>query len=256
MTAKPNKRFIVFALGAVTILAVSFVSSAEATHPRPKGATPIRVSLVPAYEQCAAPNRMHGPPLAFPSCSPPAQSTSFPGQASGFLTVGTPDANGAPANSYGFLRLRVIVGAPGPPDDSDVITTTSISDVRCKAGATPCGNANSYDGPDYVGELQGDASLRITDHFNAVDAGGGSDPATVVDVPFPVNLSCANTADTSTGAICNLGAATCLGCFGAVKDGDRTVVQVSQVRVLDGGADGIVATTPNTLFAVQGLFVP
>jgi hypothetical protein len=28
-------------------------------------------SLVPAYAPCTAPDRMHGPPLAFPSCSAP-----------------------------------------------------------------------------------------------------------------------------------------------------------------------------------------
>ena len=35
-------------------------------YPRPKGATPTRVSLVPAYRQCTSPDRTHGPPLAFP----------------------------------------------------------------------------------------------------------------------------------------------------------------------------------------------
>jgi len=32
-------------------------------YPRPKGATPLRVSFVPAYQQCTAPNRTHGAPL-------------------------------------------------------------------------------------------------------------------------------------------------------------------------------------------------
>ena len=73
-------------------------------YPRPKGATPLRVPLVPAYNQCTAPNRVHGPPLAFPSCSAPTQTSQH-------LTVGTPDANGKAANSVGFLRLSVV------PDD-------------------------------------------------------------------------------------------------------------------------------------------
>ena len=38
---------------------------ASGTHARPKAATPATASLVPAYEQCTAPDRMHGPPLAF-----------------------------------------------------------------------------------------------------------------------------------------------------------------------------------------------
>src|SRR5262245_4192760 len=53
---------------------------------RPRGATPLRAALVPAYNACTASNRTHGPALAFPSCNPPVRSSSV-------LTVGTPDAN-------------------------------------------------------------------------------------------------------------------------------------------------------------------
>ena len=37
------------------------------SYPRPRGASPLRVSLVPAYQACTAPNRTHGSPLSFPS---------------------------------------------------------------------------------------------------------------------------------------------------------------------------------------------
>jgi hypothetical protein len=238
---------LAFVAGVIGLMVV--VQVATATHSRPKSASPIHVSLVPAYEPCTAPNRTHGPPLAFPSCSPPVQTSAS-------LTVGTPDANGAPANSSGFLKIRTLVGAPGPPDDSDVIFSATITDVRCKPSTSTCGNANASGGPDYTGELQGDATIRITDHWNATSSGGGPDAATVVDIPMPVAMTCANTADTSTGGVCNLAASTCLGCFGAVKDGKRTVVEIGQVRVYDGGPDGLNATTPNTLFAVEGVFIP
>jgi hypothetical protein len=33
-------------------------------------------------------------------------------------------------------------------------------------------------------------------------------------------------------------------------------VQLAQIRVYDGGADGLAATSGNTLFEVQGLFIP
>ena len=208
------------------------------------------VELVPAYEPCTAPNRTHGPPLAFPSCNPPSE-------ASDYVTVGTPDANGAPPNFAGFLKLRALVGAPGPPDDSDVIFAASITDVRCKAGTSACGNSNAAGGPDYTGELQANATIRITDHWNATSAGGGSDPATVVDIPMPINLTCVSTADTSMGANCNISGNTCLGCLEPViRDGKRTVVEIGQVRVTDGGGDGVVASAPNTLFAIQGIFIP
>src|SRR5205085_2510540 len=63
---------------------VTFVNYA-----RPRGASPFRVALVPAYRQCgsAGANDTHGAPLTNPSCKPATQ-------ASNFLTVGTPDVNG------------------------------------------------------------------------------------------------------------------------------------------------------------------
>ena len=218
---------------------------AGATHARPKGATPLRVPLVPAYNACATPNRTHGPPLAFPSCNPPAQGSSF-------LTVGTPDANGAVANSIGAVQLTVVPSTCCPPQD--VAVTATISDVRCKAGSA-CGNANAAGGPDYTGELESNATIRITDHWNAVTAGGGTDPATVIDIPFPLRFQCASTADTSIGATCSVD--TSAVAMGAPSPNvDRAVVEMSQFKVSDGGADGLVSTTPNMLFAIQGIFIP
>ncbi len=46
-------------------------------YPRPKAATPIYASLVPAYRGCTSFNRVHAPPLSHPSCSPP-DPTSAP----------------------------------------------------------------------------------------------------------------------------------------------------------------------------------
>ncbi|MGH2980096.1 MAG: hypothetical protein ACRDLQ_10755 [Solirubrobacterales bacterium] len=236
------------ALALAALLVLVAAQLAGASHPRPKAASPVKVSVVPAYEECTAPNRTHGPPLAFPSCSPPVP-------ASGYLTVGTPDANGAPANSVGSVRLRVIVGQPGPPDDSDVQISTAITDVRCKTGVSACGNANATDGPDYTGELAGNATIRITDHNNAADPGGGTDPATVVDIPLPFTVSCVNTSDTSIGGFCGIPPPPCLGCFSRLE-GHRTVVEITQIRIFDGGPDGVAATENNTLFAVQGIFIP
>ena len=238
---------LALALGAMGMMVMA--SLAHATHPRPKGATPIVASLVPAYNACAAPNRTHGPPLAFPSCNPPVQSSNS-------ITVGSPDANGAPANSVGSLRIAVLVGIPGAPDDSDVKITANITDVRCKAGTAACGSANAADGADYTGEVQGTAQIRITDHFNAVAPGGGTDPATVVDIPFPVNAPCTATTSTTIGGTCAVNTSANTVVPGAVKDTKRAIVEVGQLQILDGGPDGVVATTPNTLFEVQGIFIP
>jgi hypothetical protein len=237
------------AVAAAALVMMVVASMASATHPRPKGATPLRVSLVPAFNACTAPNRTNGPPLAFPSCNPPVQSSTA-------VTVGTPDANGAAANSEGSVKLEVIVGVPGPPDDSDVAITANITDVRCKAGTTACGAANAADGADYTGAVQGNATIRITDHFNAIAAGGGTDPATVVDIPFPVGAACSATASTAIGATCSAVTSANATVPGAVKDGKRANIEVGQITITDGGPDGVVATTPNTLFATQGIFIP
>ena len=235
------------ALGALAVLMVSSV--ATATHPRPKGATPLYASVVPAQAACATPNRQHGPPLAFPSCNPPVAT-------SGSVTVGTPDANGAPANSVAFVKLVVQAGIPGPPEDSDVLITSSGSDIRCITGTTACGSANAADGPDYTGELQGTAMIQITDHWNAVAPGGGPDAATVIAIPFPVPATCAATASTAEGGLCTANTSANATVPGAVKDGKRAIVEIGQIQINDGGDDGLNATTPNTLFGVQGIFIP
>jgi hypothetical protein len=247
MNASRKKRLLVLAAAILGVMLM--VQVAIATHPRPKGASPVRVSLVPAFEKCTAPNMTHGPPLGFPSCSPPVPTSQF-------LTVGTPDANGAAANSVGNVRLAVLVGTPGPPDDSSLKLDAKVTDVRCKTGVSACGSANAQDGPDYTGELEGFATARVTDHYNATATGGGTDPATMQDIPFPFTMSCASTADTSTGSVCEIPRSTeCLGCP-PPKEGVRTVIELTQIQVRDGGADGVAATQGNTLFMVQGVFIP
>ena len=243
------RTLVPLALAASALTMLVAAEMASATHPRPIGASPLRASMVPAYNACATPNRTHGPPLAFPSCNPPVQSSTN-------LTIGSPDANGAAANSVGFIKIAVIVGAPGPPDDSDVNLTASATDIRCKAGVAACGSANAADGADYTGELEGTAQIRISDHWNAVAPGGGPDAATVIDIPFPVITGCAATASTAIGSTCTITTTANAVVPGAVKDKKRAIVEIGQVQVFDGGPDGVAATDPNTLFSVQGIFIP
>jgi hypothetical protein len=126
------------ALGAVLVSA----QLSSATHVRPKGATPLRVPLVVAYKQCIPPgNSTHGLPLNFPSCVPPTQQSNF-------LTVGTPDANGAAANMTGFILLKVKITSP-----EDVAIISQGTDVRCRpaTSSTVCTSPNSIGGADYSG---------------------------------------------------------------------------------------------------------
>jgi hypothetical protein len=232
---------LALAVGALGLMVVSQLASAS--HVRPKGATPLRASLVPAFKACTAPNRTHGAPLAFPSCNPPVQTSNF-------LTIGSPDANGAGANSSGFILLKVI-----PTSPEDVVIQSTITDVRCQAAtaATVCNSANAADGPDYSGQVQGTATIRISDHYNGPSQ---SEAATVVDIPFPVNGSCANTAATTVGGTCTVNTTANTVVPGSVQDNKRGVVEISQLLINDGGADGQISTADNTLFMVQGIFIP
>ena len=226
-------------------------------YARPRGAGPLNVSLVPAYLPCpnplnTGPSRVHGPPLAYGSCHPPYQASTS-------VTVGSPDANGAAANFVGSVRYGVRVGTPGAPEDSDVLISGSLLDVRCTAGTPgnpPCGAANSLGGPDYVGELEARVSMRMTDKWNGSAPGGGTTAATVQDMDLVAPLTCAATASTQTGASCVLTTAANGLVPGLVKDIKRSIWQMDRVRVFDGGPDGDVGTPGNGLFATQGIFVP
>jgi endoglycosylceramidase len=205
-------------------------------YPRPKGATPILTSLVPAYEQCSSPNSSHGAPLSAQSCNPPDP-------ASRFLTVGTPDSNGKAAKSIGNARFDVITGdSATTEDEADVRIALSLTDVRRQA-----------DLGDYTGELEADPVLRITDQGNGAS---GADSATVSDLAFPVAVPCAGTGDTTVGATCAIATTADSVLPGTVSEGKRAIWELGQLEVLDGGADGLASTEGNTPFARQGIFVP
>ena len=65
-----------------------------------------------------------------------------------------------------------------------------------------------------------------------------------------------STASTAIGATCSANTSANAAVPGAVKDGKRAVIEVGQIQISDGGPDGVVGTSPNTLFAVQGIFIP
>jgi hypothetical protein len=206
----------------------------SAGYPRPLSASPIRVPLVPAYQECTTPDRTHGPPLAFGSCSAPDQTSPN-------LTVGTHDANGNAPQSVGSVKLSTIVGDPETPEDgSDVLVQVSLSDVRVASPGLD----------DYTGELNQVTTVRITDRLNGGQAG------TVEDLPVAVTVPCTATIDPEKGASCAVVTSIDAVMPGAVPEGKRSIWALDQVQVFDGGPDGDAATDDNSLFAVQGVFVP
>jgi hypothetical protein len=210
-------------------------------YPRPRGATPFQVSLVPAYGPCTAPNRTHGAPLSFPSCAPPAPASSG-------LTVGTPDANAAPAKMIGSLRIDAIAGNSATvSNEADAKVTFNVTDVRCNAGDTRsvCNYDNAQGGRDYSGLLRMRLSLRLTDRFN-LPAESGDLPGTTADTSVDVPVGCFGTAsDATVGSTCSTTTSTA-SLIGATE-GRRAIYEIGQVVVFD-----------DTLapFLRQGVFVP
>ena len=69
-------------------------------------------------------------------------------------------------------------------------------------------------------------------------------------------MPCATTADTTIGSTCAVTTTADTVLPGAVKESRRAIWELGQVQVFDGGADGVAATAPNTLYMVQGSFAP
>jgi hypothetical protein len=139
--------------------------------------------------------------------------------------------------------LIVLPGDPATPqDEADVRLVASISDVFAQGAVVS----------DYLGELQASFALRITDRQNG---SSGTDTATGSGFPLAVRLPCTATV-TDAGSTCSVDTTADALSPGSVIEGKRSIWEVGQVQVFDGGADGLVSTSPNTLFATQGLFVP
>jgi TolB protein len=204
-------------------------------YPHPKGATPMRVSLVPAFDECTSANESHGPPLVFESCNPPAQSSPY-------LTIGTPDANGEAPRSIGEVDYKVL--------QDDVRVSASITDVRCRTAdvETCAGGALS----DYTGELEATSSIRVTDRLNGRFATAAG---TLDRFQFPIRIPCAETASAS-GADCSIVTTFNTVVPGVVSEGGRAIWQLGQIQVRDGGLDGNANSDDYATFLVQGLFAP
>jgi hypothetical protein len=198
-------------------------------YPRPKGTNPLELSLVPAYQPCVAPNRTHGPPLAFPSCAPPQRA---PGQ----LTVGTADSNQRPTKSVSIVRMRALPGIPSTTaDEADIKLSGTVNDVRLASDLS-----------DYTGNLEARMSLRITDKDNTPHPGGPG-AATTQDLTYSFPIPCSATADTTNGGDCTFDTTAEAFVPGIAKETRRSIWELGALRVHDGAGN---------LFMTQGVFVP
>jgi hypothetical protein len=230
------------------------------SYARPKAATPVFVPLVPAYKECTSPQTTHSGAISSPACYAPTPESSY-------LTVGSPDFNGAVANSLGSTKISLFCngGAVGeappclttPGDQLDGKVTVSITDVRCQGTSTGCAGGKLTD---YGNNLRFDTTFRITDKNNSPTGAGLSVNGTVVDLPLRFTVPCATTPSTSVGSTCSLTTSidAAMGGTTAISEQKRAIWQVNgNIKLYDGGADGSASTAgDNTLFAVNGLFFP
>jgi uncharacterized repeat protein (TIGR01451 family) len=262
-------------------------------HEHPIGASPLRVSLVPAFKGCEAANvnSTHGDPLDFGGCNPPerASSTARLGPGSiGFANLLVCNEGATPVNCNNESRLA-------PPD---MRLFANLRDVRCTgnvpsgcsaggdynpngagpytaacATAAACSDGSALARP-YCAEGQTSATaclagadltevfqlpgsgdgLRITDTYN----GPGADlPATVTDTGFPIPIDCLPTpSQSSLGSTCVVNTSANALVPGVVRTGDKAVWQLGQIAVLDSGPDGTRGNSDDEPLAVQGIYVP
>jgi hypothetical protein len=184
----------------------------HARYPRPGGASPLRVPLVPEYSQCTAPNQQHVAPLSQPSCSPAQRDSSI-------VTTSTQGRGQA------FARFDVLPGNPNTSaDEADLKISAIASDMVAQAG-----------GGDYAGRLALNSVLRITDRANGSSQ---SEAATVQDMRLSVPLNCTPTQAASTGSDCSVSTTADALVPGFAREQERTVISTFSVNVEDPGADG------------------
>jgi hypothetical protein len=255
-----RKAILLVSLGSLAALVLSQTAFATHTHPANLGAKQLTFTVVPAFKQCTAPNSTHGTPLGVPSCAPPVQVSTN-------LTTGEVATNQFKGTSSFLIQVFCTNGATPPcsaaaGDQEDVKLVASATDVRCRSGIADASKCSSENGTpagkvdnDYTGQVQGTAQIRITDAYNG--SPGFTTHATSIDTPFPVTGTCAaTTGDATLGSNCSVNTTADAVVPGVVKEGKKAGVEIAQIQVNDGGSDGVVATAPNLLFAVQGIYIP
>ena len=231
------------------------------TYARPVGASPMRLPFVPAYKQCTAPDTSHRGFIQ-PSCYAPKPESNW-------LTVGTPDYNGAAANSSGYVRFSPFCngGAPGeaipclttPGDQLDGRIELSLTDVRCQGVSTGCTGALA----DYTGQLRFFADFRLTDKNSGPTGVGPSANATTTGLSVDFAVPCTATGSTAVGATCSITTSSdaVLGSNTAIAEQKRGIWELGgglfdrSIRLFDGGSNGTY-DIGDTVFATAGLFFP
>jgi hypothetical protein len=291
MYSSLKKRALIPVIGVAAVGGMLFAAqTAAANIVRPAGATPIAASVVIAYKPCNAadPAGSTHNPANLPGDACLSGSPSF-GQFTPRLTAGDPIVNNNPLGFRGNVRLSVTQGPTDVQFPSGAPSGNYVNDVRCTpayntgnpavCGAAP-GSGNLAIGggasanPDYSGDLNVIAYIRITDQANSGPVGGPyTSDATIKDLAFAVAADCATTPATNIGGTCLPRHASANALCACVASGKRSNIEVGVgtpsatlpaaggIFSMDGGNDGVVTDlVPDTdspaPFTRQGLFLP
>jgi len=265
-----SRLVLLLALSSLVAM-MAMAQSASASHVHPGVATPINVSLVPAFAPCPptpVPDSTHGTPLSVPSCSAVSQVSTYltmsavaqgavklrvfcnqtypyaasnPTHPSQLTGVQPPCSNpsGNPAGDQEDVSIEVCAGGHCTFPTGTASGTTGTLCKIATAPGTPCAAGA---GTPYGGLVVGSSVIRITDHYNTLTAGAGCNAttsclATVIDLPF------------SVGAVCSAGNCKYLTTADAVvpdtvKELKQANVEVGQLQIFDGGAAGTGGSNP------------
>ena len=218
-------------------------SAIAPSYDYPKDASPLIVSLVPAFRetisasQCAARgglNSTHGAPLSNASCNPPG---FVPGTEAHFgpLSHSSASLTAVPGNLFTVA------------DEADLAVSVTMSDIR-EGSATGA----DYDPSPSGGDVTVAVRLRISD----LDSGGSfTDPATVSDTDLRIPVDCTATSG-AAGSDCNANTSADAVTAGMIQEGRGTELMAFRFRVNDSGADNIRGNGDDKNFAMQGIYVP
>jgi serine protease AprX len=203
----------------------------------PRSASPISVSLVPAFSQCSTganpANAAHSPPLGGPACIP-AKPTS------------TIAATGS--TSQGSAQVAVIPGnLATQADEADVSFDASLSDVR--SGSPLGGDYDPNPGGTDVTLL---TTFRLTDMLNGPTQ---QSAGTTTNVDFAVPVTCVGTAG-AEGSSCAAHTSADAVLPASISEHKSSVMQLFRVRLEDSGLNGVRGDADDRLLAQQGIYVP
>lgn len=247
-------RRLVLLVAAGSVMTLAMAGQATAVHDVPGWAQSVQVSIVPTFRQtisstqCTARGGVvssHGAPLAFTSCNPaaflPGTRGHFGDQGSGYLQINVLPGDGDPTNG----------------DQADVALIGTMQDVR---DTTPTGLDYNPNPSPTGADMTATAKIRINDHFNTTTgqpcAATTSCPATMLDVDFPVPITCLSNSDPTTGSSCSAITSADAVAPDVAKEGKKAGIAIFRIRVRDAGANATVGDTDDRDSFMQGIYIP